>query len=706
MRRNLSLWLPAISNPMSRASTSPWSVKNGYSYAPEEGGNWMIYDFADYPEEALNHDGTRAALLMMAAAGDGDDLTTYHQDEWLIARPGAGAVYMDFWYFLYPELREVGAYPDFPDHYYVMISRDNGETWSELWDGRWDMGPGEGVQQASIFLGEPTDENTLVAFNAVSGEEESLYYLWAVDDVNFYTAEEAAKRSVKLTAPADLRSIASAGNLPLYRKFETSDKSARVARRAPESEWLNGGNITYRVYLDGEMIADYLKARYFTDYSTKQPGKHEYKVMAWSEAKDHEYASASVSVDIDEYTFAPVRNVTATYTAQDNGKYTILASWEAPDNEMQPDHYDVYVNGKSIGWVVEEDRLELGQSGVFKGAYTFDVVACYKFPDGEATPVSASVFPGTVPTPLNLTLSNSGNDVEIAWEAPDAAGNAPASYRVYRGTELISEGASLAYTDRAVADGKYYYSVHAVYADGEESLPVSESIILGAPSAMTLPYSQNFDTGHIPAGWDVELNDPHASVKEMYAWRFDNWFDTDYSAESALKGNFASVSGLAAGMNLLETYLVSPPFSIPADIHAAISFDKYYFEEKPGPSGSAQFVLQTSLDNGINWSEEKNLVEEPAGKCTVDLKGFAGQTIMFRWAFMSRNSGVAAVDNVLVYDTVGVDNIADTAIEVVDVYTAAGLVVARGITMDNVKNLPAGLYILRNGNRAEKRVIR
>lgn len=163
------------------AFAAPWSVKNTYSFGTSAGGNWEIFSFEDYEGTALSHDGVRAALIRMAEECDYEDLTTLHQDEWLMVRPGKGAVYLDFWYYIYPELLEVGGYQDFPDHYYVKISRDNGSTWTELWDARWDMGGVDAVQQASLFLGEETDENTIVAFNAVSGPEESLYFLWTVD---------------------------------------------------------------------------------------------------------------------------------------------------------------------------------------------------------------------------------------------------------------------------------------------------------------------------------------------------------------------------------------------------------------------------------------------------------------------------------------------------------------------------------------------
>ena len=89
----------------------------------------------------------------------------------------------------------------------MKISRDNGSTWTELWDARWDMGGVDAVQQASLFLGEETDENTIVAFNAVSGPEESLYFLRTVDDVAFYAADEARKRVTRARAGSSCGSL-------------------------------------------------------------------------------------------------------------------------------------------------------------------------------------------------------------------------------------------------------------------------------------------------------------------------------------------------------------------------------------------------------------------------------------------------------------------------------------------------------------------
>ena len=101
-----------------------------------------------------------------------------------------------------------------------------------------------------------------------------------------------------------------------------------------------------------------------------------------------------------------------------------------------------------------------------------------------------------------------------------------------------------------------------------------------------LPLEESFDNGHMPAGWSVDLVDAYNLVKDMYAWRFDNWFNSEINAESGINGGFASVSGVAAGMNRLESYLVTPIFDVPEEGEVVVSFDKYFFEDTPGlPTG-------------------------------------------------------------------------------------------------------------------------
>ncbi len=670
-----------------------WEVRTTYSI--DEFGNWQLYSFEDDPGVNLAHSGFQTATLMMGT-DDPDEPYLSHQDEWLIVRPGAGAAYMEFWYFLHPELLEVGGYRDFPDHYYVNISYDNGETWEELWDGRWDMGAYEGVQQASLFLGDETDEDTLVAFHAVSGEEESLYFLWSVDDVEFFTAEEMSQRSLSVKKMPRKNPEATYANLPVRREFIPHDRTARIVE---PSEWLNNGNMTYRIYLDDEIVADYLKARHFTDYSTKTPGRHTYRVMAWSEAVDEEFDAASVDVDIEEVIFAAPVNISASWEQQENGKYTIQTAWDAPEGDMEPAYYIVYVNGKTIAWIEPDGNLTAGQTGLYKGVYTFEVEACYEFPDGVSERVSATIYPGTVPTPENLTAIPEGNNVILKWTSAEVEGFDPVGYNVYRGDKLLVENLTVTeFTDTEAPAGVYYYNVHALYADNEVSLPASVMYDEGEPDAVSLPFEENFDNGHLPLGWSVVLVDPNERVKDMYAWRFDNWFDAEIPAESGLNGGFASANSLAAAMNRLETYLYTPVISLPKDDdELVLTFTMYFEEDTPGPSGPASFILGITND-GDYWEDLLNLRNVENGEVTVPIDRYAGENVMIRWGLLGRNSGFAAIDNVTVKSSSTVVEAVMTGNGLVDIIGVDGKVVSSGVNFEAVKQLPEGIYILRYMN--------
>ena len=673
-----------------------WEVKNTYSY--DEYGNWIIYDFSESdPEDSLAHSGFKTALVMMGA-GDEDETTESHQDEWLIVRPEKGASYMDFWYYLHPQLLEVGGFKDFPDHYYVNISFDNGRTWEELWDGRWDMGNVDAVQQASLFLGDDADENTLVAFQAVSGEKESLYFLWSIDDVEFYSSEEMAARKPELRQRVERAPLSQTLGIPVSRRFTPG--SLMTETRRVGDEWLNGGNTTYRVYLDDEIISDYLKARHITDYSKKTPGTHTYRVMGWSEGMDEEFEAASIDVEIGEVTFMPPTNLVGKYELQDNGKYTISASWEAPESDMQPTYYLIFVNGKRFGWIDAGEELVVSQNGLYKGAYEISVEACYEYSEGASERVTVYVFPGTVPTPVGLGLNEESGVVRLSWGYLDTEEVLPESYSIYRGDELLAEGIKdMEFADNEPLLSKCHYNVHAVYADGTVSLP---AVALFEPQNATsaeLPLEESFDNGHMPAGWSVDLVDAYNLVKDMYAWRFDNWFNSEINAESGINGGFASVSGVAAGMNRLESYLVTPIFDVPEEGEVVVSFDKYFFEDTPGPSGPASFMLSVSTNNGEWWNDLQNLVELPDGRIECSLAEYAGNSLQLRWGFLGRNSGVAAIDNVKVY-VAGTDGVEDvcSSLEVIEVYTIDGVKAGKSLS-----NLPSGIYVVKMSDGTVKK---
>lgn len=692
-----------------------WEVRNTQE---EPMGNWISYFFEEGGDQNLAHSGTGVALVLLGAGEDTDP--AYHQDEWLMVRPGTGAVYLDFWYYLHPELLEVGGYEAFPDHYYVKISRDNGATWTELWDGRWDMGDEDAVQKASLFLGEPTDENTIVAFNAVSAEDNGLYFVWAIDDVQFTAADgnvtAAPRLSVNKHTAANSIKRALDGK-PVFRKFTPmagTGKVGRPAKTAPGKEggiigggWLNNGLTTYRVYLDGNIVGDYIKALHFKEFSGKSVGRHTYKVMAWSEAEDKEYAASEVTVDIDEFEFNQPKNVVATYYETTTpGKYEIIVTWEDPDGNLMPAYYDVYVNNRSIGRVEYGEEYSLGQTGMYKGVYTFGVQAVYTKPEGESEMLYAVVSPGTVLPPADLTVAVEGGNRVLNWKTPVNADPAPEKYNVYRGDKLLAENlTTLTFTDENVPAGWYLYSVHAVYPDGTVSLPSTAEAYGAILESTPLAVVENFDNGHLPENWTVEMVDLYDRVKDMYNWRFDNWFGEEIPAGAALSGNFASISGVAAGMNRLQCYVNTPQLLV--GDNARVTFTKYFVEQKAGPSGPAQFVLQKSVDGGINWTDLADLTAEANGTVACPINEPSGTLVTLRWSFLARNSGFAAFDNVVISDEASGVNLANAdAASVVDVYGIGGNKVVSKVGASALCSLPTGIYIVRSGNKTMKYVVR
>lgn len=309
---------------------------------------------------------------------------------------------------------------------------------------------------------------------------------------------------------------------------------------------------------------------------------------------------------------------------------------------------------------------------------------------GEAAePACASVFPGTLATPTELKVSESGNGHLLEWKAPESK----CTYTIYLGDSKIAEGIdAVSYLHADAPEGRYMYSVHAVHAEGM-SLPVSCEVTKGEERVFELPLDEKFSNGHVPEGWSVSMSDPYGRVKDMYSWRFDNWFDMTLKGDNAFQGGYASVFGVAAGMNRLESYIATPWLRLP-DGQSVLIFDSYFNEDEPGPSGEADYILQFEVGDS-DWMDMADLKEMGNGLIHFPLDEYAGKNVRFRWGFLGRKSGEAAIDNVKVYkggieavDGIEADSDAET-----EWYTIQGL---------RVENPSKGIYIMKKGSDIRK----
>ena len=109
-----------------------------------------------------------------------------HQDEWLIARDILVTGHLTFWSHAFQG-------STYNDHYYVRISPDGGSTWDVVLDmsalppypsfngyNQWET-PYE--VDMTLFLGQTVD----IAWQAVDGDGQGLWYSWAIDDCSVGT---------------------------------------------------------------------------------------------------------------------------------------------------------------------------------------------------------------------------------------------------------------------------------------------------------------------------------------------------------------------------------------------------------------------------------------------------------------------------------------------------------------------------------------
>ena len=266
------------------------------------------------------------------------------------------------------------------------------------------------------------------------------------------------------------------------------------------------------------------------------------------------------------------------------------------------------MNDKLFGRIDNGEELSVGQSGLYKGAYTFSVEARYTYPEGTSERIYGSVYPGTKPAPERTEADFDGGNVSLRWNAPASADPAPSHYSVWWGEELVCEKCEeTQFVHENSYPGVYTYSVHAVYTDGSVSLPSTAKVTIGeSPEPFDLPglraaFRQRAHAdrlGHRTRGQQQPVRDTHN-------WRFDNWFGIPVPQEAGFTGGFASISGEAAGMNKLQGHLESPLFRTSETTeYVEVSFLKHHHEAAPGPGGPSQFKLQLSAggdDNGTTW---------------------------------------------------------------------------------------------------------
>lgn len=599
-----------------------WSarVTNDYAYLC----SWFHYPSDDFLQTGnytdYIHTGEGSAMLyfdIYAMNGDHDAA----QDEWLITPSLENASYLELYYYIDPTILEYGADEAFPDHYYIKVSHDGGETWETIWDARYDAASTLGWHSLALPLG--SGPSAMVAFQGVSDTAEMVHFLWALDDVRISSSRSGAEK-------------------------------------------VDG----YTIRLDGNVIAEHVTSLEYTDRSPKTPGTHVYEVFAESDGRLS--TAATREVTIEEIKLLPPTGVSveAAPDENDESSYIISLSWEAPQGVIAPAYYNVYCDGMEVGTMIEDTSLEYW--GYTKGIYDFRVAAVYEDPDGESERVGRRIAIDTRYNARNLQASVQGANVALTWETPEEESHQVAGYEIWRADTMLADAAQdLAFTDSGMAEGIYRYYVTAVYTDGVKALPAYVDVEYGEPAPRALPLSENFDSGHLPADWTLE--NLWENTPESYLWQFGDPNGIGVAGDGFDKG-FASIDCINSGFYSLDGALVSPAIDI-ADCDSdelAVTFSYDY----ASTGFDSEATLEIETDGSGEWTPVVSLgsydPEATEGfapeTATFPLGDYAGQsaTIRLRWHYCGMMDYHLAIDNVTVTDAGnGIETVRDGGISVV-----------------------------------------
>ena len=216
-----------------------------------------------------------------------------NQDEWLITPViSIGPDYeLEFWSAVF--LGSVNA-----DHYYVKISTDGGDTWTELWDasaqtGGWNYYATPFVLDLEAYNG----QDVHIAFNAVDGPtNDGLWYIWFIDNVA--VGPEGDRNTI---AMSEFERLSKAGNVT-----EVEGNPHMIARDGTafttQGTRAEKAFLGFNVFLNDALVAEeVMDTEYF--FSNLPPGEHTAGVQ--SVYTSGSSAIVTVDFEIDDYEFEP-----------------------------------------------------------------------------------------------------------------------------------------------------------------------------------------------------------------------------------------------------------------------------------------------------------------------------------------------------------------------------------------------------------------
>jgi hypothetical protein len=180
-----------------------------------------------------------------------------HQDEWLITSEFAcdATTSLTFESSVFEGSTNL-------DHYYVKVSKDGGSTWTVVWDASTLTGNAWNYYSYpySISLSAFAGENIKVAWNAVDGDGQGLWYVWFVDNIAVTSGDGMVRIPASSLTHKGLSdnnaqhqdAIARDGNIKAVSATHANLNMAGSLKGADNSQAITG----YNVYRKGS-VGDY-----------------------------------------------------------------------------------------------------------------------------------------------------------------------------------------------------------------------------------------------------------------------------------------------------------------------------------------------------------------------------------------------------------------------------------------------------------------
>ena len=346
--------------------------------------------------------------------------------------------------------------------------------------------------------------------------------------------------------------------------------------------------IDYTIYKDGLILGNVTDLTYLDQALAN--GVYEYNVSVNYLSGSSELAQAvSALVEV----LYPPQNLNC--IVENN---SVLVTWDAaPTSSRAFLGYKLYRDNELIFF--DETANNHRDLDLINDSYEYKLEAIYSTGTSEA--LTTSVIVEVLYPVVNFTGNLTETEINLAWENAPNAGNSVLSYSIYRNSELYANQTELTYSDSALPNGDYEYTVVANYASGSASASESLDFMVEITYPVTNLTAQ-VTADAVNLAWNLPVDSPRALLEY-------NIYRDGVFVGSSEELNYSD-TGLA---NANYTYYVTAVYTSG--------------ESQPSNSVEAMVEVTYPVQNLVSSVEENNVTltwDTPA----TSARGLLGYTIL------------------------------------------------------------------------------